>query len=142
MITEVLPVELLEIEKDSYHPFVTLRIGRYKSRLLLDTGASRCAFDEKKVQRLLKKGQRDFIRVQSVGLGSAEVKSHLGILASLRFGGVVVKDLEVAILDLSHVNDAYRLLNLPEVDGVMGSDLLKQLKAEISYAKHTLKVKG
>jgi uncharacterized 2Fe-2S/4Fe-4S cluster protein (DUF4445 family) len=43
-----------------------------------------------------------------------------------------------AVLDLAHVNQAYELLQLPPIDGVMGSDILMQYLATINLKKMEL----
>ncbi|MDB5141825.1 MAG: clan aspartic protease, partial [Mucilaginibacter sp.] len=48
---------------------------------------------------------------------------------------------EVAVLDLSSINIAYRQLNHPEVLGVLGGDILMKYKAVIDYGKETIRFK-
>lgn len=141
MISERVPLELREIESGNFHLFVTVRIGKFKARLLLDTGASKTVFDRKRAERFSNQKYSAHTAIQSVGLGTSTVQTHLGKLSSIKFGALRISEPEIALLDLSHVNEAYQHLNLPEVDGVLGSDLLNRLQAEISYPGRWLKVK-
>ena len=46
--------------------------------------------------------------------------------------------LETILLDLTHVNVSYEKLDLPAIDGVLGSDLMMEYKAVIDYQKKEL----
>jgi hypothetical protein len=50
--------------------------------------------------------------------------------------------MEVAVLSISHVNTTYQLLNIPKIDGVLGSDFLMKYKAVIDYDKGILRLIG
>ena len=78
--------------------------------------------------------------IHSVGLGSNQMNTALCHLSSIHFGSIAIKKAEVAVLDLSHVNAAYQHLGFAGIDGVLGSDFLYLLQAEISYPKKHLKI--
>ncbi len=127
-----------EIEKKNYHLFIELKIGEKKSRLLVDTGASKTVLDKESVLKYVKKNTIKKIDTKSVGLGNIEVETRIVELKSLRFGRMKIRKLEVAVLDLSHVNQSYTMIQLPEIDGVLGSDFLMKYKAIINYEKKLL----
>src|SRR3546814_10002684 len=59
-------------------------------------------------------------------------------IAELQVGEFLITDFEVAVLDLSHINQAYKKLGLEKVLGVIGSDLLQEYNALIDYGNQTL----
>ncbi len=137
---ETLPIEFIEIELGNYHLFIYAKIGRKKARLLLDTGASKTAFDEQEVLKFVAQSEVIKQDMNSIGLGSNQVETHLSSLAKFKLGKIALAHHEIAVLDLSHVNQAYQSLGFPKIDGVLGSDLLYQFKAVINYPKGTLRM--
>lgn len=127
-----------EIEKKNYHLFIEIKIGKRTSRLLVDTGASKTVFDSHQVLKFVKKKKLKTHATKSVGLGVSEVETKVVKLKELKFGRLKVSKMEVAVLDLSHVNQSYSQLELPNIDGVLGSDFLMKYKAVINYKKSTI----
>jgi hypothetical protein len=107
----------------------------------LDTGASKTAFDNTKIENIFGSNKMEIQEIHSVGLGSNQVQTHLRILKSIKLGAIKLSKVEVAVLDLSHVNEAYKMLGCQEIDGVLGSDILILLKAHINLDKLQLQLK-
>jgi hypothetical protein len=137
----VFPIEFIEIEPGNFHLFIYVKIGRKKARLLLDTGASKTAFDSNKILEYAHAHSSEPTEMHSVGLGSSQVHTQLKDLGSIKFGEIKLSKIEVAVLDLSHVNSAYKMLGLPEIVGVLGSDILVNLKAILNLGKMEIKLK-
>lgn len=114
---------------------VEARVSRKKMRLLLDTGASRTVFDHTRLQESFPKLEILPLDSLTTGLGTSSFPGSVAELPSFGLGKLVLKKLEVVVLDLSHVNHSYQKLGLEPIDGVLGSDLLMQFKAIIDYGK-------
>ncbi len=56
----------------------------------------------------------------------------------MHIGDLHILEFEVAILDLSTINIAYRQLNHPEVLGVLGGDILMAYNSVIDYGTRML----
>lgn len=134
----IIPISFIEIEKNNFHIFVSTKIGRKSARLLLDTGASKTAFDQEQIIRFIDASKLRKYEINSIGLGSNQVETHLIALPSFKIGDIRILNHEIAVLDLGHVNQAYQSLGFPIIDGVLGSDLLYQFKAIINYPKKCL----
>ena len=137
----VLPLELVDIQLDGYHLFVPVRIGRKNGRLLVDSGASRTVFDEDQLKKLFPKIKLEAMDRLSTGLGSNSVAGSVVKIATLGLGRLKLLDYEAIVLDLSHVNESYKLLGMPAIDGVLGSDLLMKYNALLDYGKKKLTLK-
>ncbi len=135
-----LSLQSSEIEQDNYHLFVKARVNGVKARLLLDTGASKTVFDEKAVLRFVKQSRIRQEETRSVGLGTNDAETQTVILKKLRLGKIKIRKTQVAILDISHVNESYSQLGLKGIDGVLGSDLLMKYSALIDYRRKTLQL--
>lgn len=141
MASHKIKIIIEEIEKKNYHLFIELEIGEKASRLLLDTGASKTVFDKEKVLKFVTEKKIRKHESKSVGLGVSNVETRIVKLKNLRFGNMKMDKIEVAVLDLDHVNQTYKLMKLKEIDGVLGSDFLMKYKAIINYEKRLMTIK-
>jgi len=132
------PLQIIDLHQDGYHPLVSVSVFGKAFTLVLDTGASKTAFDQETLSA-------EGINVTasdslSTGLGTNSMTSFTTVLSDLYIGELKVSEFEVAVLDLSTINIAYRQLNHPEVLGVLGGDVLMKYKAVIDYGKRILKL--
>ncbi|HCQ29346.1 MAG TPA: clan AA aspartic protease [Flavobacteriales bacterium] len=137
MQTQV-PFNIIPIEEDGFHLQLSGKINDNDVNLLIDTGASRSVFDENKIKAILGENLIEEIEKLSTGLGTNSMQSKKAVLESFKIGDIHLHNYEVAVLDLSHVNQSYTQIGLDEIAGVIGSDLLYDMKAVIDYDKSTL----
>jgi len=135
-----LPIRFYKIDKDGYHLMVRVSINGVKATMLVDTGASRTVFDINRINRFVKKTDFDSNEKLSTGLGTSSMQSFLVTLEKIKIGKLILKDYTTVLLDLSHVNESYKQIDLKPIDGVIGCDLLKDYKAIINYEKKTLRL--
>jgi len=128
-------IEICELEKKNYHLFVTLKIGTQTARLLIDTGASKTVFDSERVLQFVHEKKIKNNDSKSVGLGVAEMETKVVKLKNITIGKLSLNKLDVAVLPIGHVNQTYKQINLPAIDGVLGSDFFMKFKAVINYRK-------
>jgi predicted aspartyl protease len=134
-----IPLRIIDMHEEGYHPLVNVTVFGKPFILVLDTGASKTAFD----QNMVEAEGREFILSDrlSTGLGTNNMTSSTAIIHDLNIGSLLVEEFEVAVLDLSAINIAYAQLGYPEVLGVLGGDLLMKYKAVINYGKRLLILK-
>ncbi len=121
---------LLEITA-SKHIVCNLKINDKRARFLVDTGASNSCFD------ILKKEKYN---IQSKGkeieLTSAAEKK-MGAVSSdnckLRFNFHKGLDVTLMLIDMSTINDALEEQKEKKIDGILGGDILEEIKAKINY---------
>lgn len=140
--SELIPLDLINIDEDGYHLMMNAKIGRKKIRLLVDTGASKTVFDATRLKKILGPENYDFTHSEnlSTGLGTNKMQSQTSVLKSVKIGSVKLKDLDIVVLDLSHVNESYQLIGEKGIDGVLGSDMLSNFEAVIYYKNPRLKI--
>jgi predicted aspartyl protease len=132
--TYKLKLKIISIKGDGYHCIMNCRINKlFKSRMLLDTGASRTILDFNFVNEIGLADQLKESEEKATGLGTNSMQGHRMILPELKIGKLVLKNIEIGILDLSIVNSSYNMIGLPPIHGAIGGELLKKLKAVISY---------
>ena len=121
---------LLEITA-SKHIICNLKINDKRARFLVDTGASNSCFD------ILKKEKYN---IQSKGkeieLTSAAEKK-MGAVSSdnckLTFNFHKGLDVTLMLIDMSTINDALEEQKEKKIDGILGGDILEEIKAKINY---------
>src|SRR6186713_1633185 len=136
----LIPLHIKTIEEGNYHVFVRIKVGRYASNLLLDTGASKTVFDHEAILRFIRDKDIKEYESESVGLGSSGIKTEVAVIKNVRLGEIKLKEFEVAVLNLSHVNVTYKQLKIDPIDGVLGSDFLMKYNAIINYKKSELQL--
>lgn len=130
---------LTEMESGGFHVFIQASFQRKKLRLLLDTGASRTVFDLLRFQKRFPELIVEKSPHISAGLGAASMEAHTSIIPLLKIGNLELTSLEIGLLNLQHVNTAYSKLNLPKIDGVLGSEVLHAYGAIIDYPAQELR---
>ncbi len=141
MPTHKIQLELAEIDRKNYHIFLNVSVGKKHCRLLLDTGASKTVLDAKRVLQFVKPAHILKHESKSVGLGTADMETSTAKLRNVQMGQVRFASLSIAVLPLGHVNEAYQMIGLPFIDGVLGSDFLVKYKCVIDFEKVVLKLK-
>lgn len=134
------PMRIIDLHDDGFHPLMEIALFGKTFTVVLDTGASKIAFDKTMLQAHEEALIVDSDKL-STGLGTNEMASFTTVIPDLHIGELHIRNMEVAVLDLSTINIAYRQLNHPEVLGVLGGDVLMKYKAVIDYGKRMVKFK-
>ncbi len=134
-------LELLPIEDDGFHILTEVMINGKPARLLVDTGASRTVFDAERIKNFLNARRPRLKKIDklSTGLGTNTMESHSVILKEFLIGETRFDEYHAVVLNMEHVNQSYHMLGHPEIDGVLGSDILNGLKAVIDYRKKEIR---
>ena len=66
------------------------------------------------------------------------MESKMVKINSVKIGTYEIKNFQMILLDLSHVNSTYQMLNHKPLDGVLGNDVLKKANAVISFPSKTV----
>ena len=123
----------------SNHFKIISKINGVKGLFILDTGASTTFVDLKLEDKFKLKTQPSVIKAS--GAGPDKIDTLLSKNNKLSIGGWVKNRFPIALIDLSHVNDAFESIDTPAVDGIIGADILKKGFAVIDYEKRYLYLK-
>ena len=138
-----LPLHIVSLEAEGFHLFLHVKINNKPANLLLDTGASKTVFDVSRIDNFIRKSKKTFELFDnlSTGLGTSTMESSFTKIKKFTISDELILDNFTAILlDMGHVNKSYEMLDIPPIDGVVGSDLLMHYKAVINYNKKLLKL--
>ncbi|MBI3500384.1 MAG: clan AA aspartic protease [Bacteroidetes bacterium] len=133
----IIPIRLIKLD-DGFHIFVSAKINRKKASLIIDTGASRSAFDKERIKKFVDKNKFEKHEKLASGIGTNSMKSQITMLDKFQIGKIKLKDYFAILLDFSHVVAAYKQMGVKPIDGVLGSDILKSYNAVIDYGKKKL----
>jgi len=132
------PLQIIDLQSEGFHPLIAITLFGKNFILVLDTGASKTAFDK---TLLIEADPLTRITLSdrlSTGLGTNSMASYTEIIDDLTIGDLRIEEFEAAVLDLSAINIAYAQLNHPQVLGVLGGDILAKYKAVIDYGNELL----
>lgn len=135
------PLRIIDLHDDGFHPLVEVMLFEKTFIMVLDTGASKTAFDQTMLSEANETMNILASDKLSTGLGTNTMESFTATVSDLHIGDLPIAEFEVAVLDLSTINTAYGQMGHPQVLGVLGGDILMKYKAVIDYGKRVLKLK-
>ncbi len=135
------PLKLIPVALDekSYHVFLTFYVEGVKCRFLLDTGASKTVIDKAFAEKLMGNKKIKTLKKETRGLHSVTNETAVVKVKSFVMGEVEIKNHVFAAIDLAHVNETYKSLKKPKIQGILGSDILLDINAIIDYGKRQLR---
>lgn len=128
-----IPLEVVEIDRDSYHIFIPSIINDAECDILIDTGASRTVFDKESMSAL--PIDIDYDEIISSGLGPGKIDTEAGVLKNITIGKHTWKKVNAIFMDFSHINEIYEKMSNKKIAGLIGGDFLYSAKARIDYEK-------
>lgn len=134
-----LPLEVVDLQGDGFHLLVEVVVFGQSFKAVLDTGASKSAFDMEIISGLAPEDQ--IIHVpdhHAIGLGTTTMERYYVVCPELKMGDLIIENYEVPVFDLSAIKFAYDKLDLPSVIGVIGGDILMDYQGIINYKNLSL----
>jgi len=102
----------------------------HQARLLLDTGADRTVLTPALFERLGLTTEADAIRMRMTVATGETVRVPLAQIGSLMIGDFTVEDLDVGVYAV--------VLQMSDVDGLLGTDVLGHFRASVDRRAHQL----
>ena len=81
----------------------------------------------------------DEVAVGAGGLGMVLESSEGNVL---ELGDFKQENVTLMLMDLNHVNEAFKLMGLEQIDGILGADFLKDNEAVIDFKNDLIYIKG
>lgn len=133
------PLEIVELENDSFHLLVSVTINGTKGYMIIDTGASVTVADN----RLFPAGCEEETEIQLQSGGVTGAISDVRTVSAGQFcvGDLELQDIRIAVIDLDYVNDMYRKHLHREVLGLLGSDFFMIYRAVVDYPNLKLELR-
>ncbi|MGI4021448.1 MAG: aspartyl protease family protein [Janthinobacterium lividum] len=141
MAKKSIPLEVIDLNGNGFHVLVNIMLFKKPFKLVLDTGASKTAFDKTLLLELIHEKELKNSGHLTTGLGTNDMQSFTTEIQDFYIGKFHIPILEVAVLDLSAINIAYQQLAIAPVLGVLGGDVLVKYQTVINYAECKLTLK-
>lgn len=132
----IIPVEIVELEDNSYHLITSVEINGLKGDVIIDTGASVTVID-KNILSGDEKHNKD-VKIQS-GSVTGQITDIKVIHAKhMQIGNARFKNIRLAAIDLDYVNEMYNERLKRKIIGLLGSDFCVKHAVVIDYQKKIL----
>ncbi|MCL1821212.1 MAG: retropepsin-like domain-containing protein [Prolixibacteraceae bacterium] len=136
---KTIPFELIALEENNYHITVYCKFDNDDEGMwVIDTGASKTVFDQTLEHLYSPLEVDDSLEIKSSGIGGARLETTLGKLHAFALGDLRMEPMQVALIDLSHINELYYNATDKKICGLIGSDFLLKHKAVINYETQEL----
>jgi hypothetical protein len=122
-----------QLKDGGYQFFLNGSIGRKKLYFLIDTGASRSVFDQERLQKRFPQFAFHPGEVLTVGFQDQLANSREVEIVGLMLGKLTVAHFDAIAVDLSYVNKTYAKFGMKKIDGIIGSELLVRLQAQVDF---------
>ena len=138
------------LENQNFHriPLHKLNTGHYQLPLtingvegwfILDTGASSSCLNLESAIKF--KLTTEETEVKAAGAGAINMETMVAKGNSLDIGGVSMRNIDFVLFDMVHVNEALAQVDEESVDGILGADLMKDLRSVIDYGRNCFYIK-
>jgi len=132
-----IPIQIVELEEGNFHLIATGKSpDGATGSWAVDTGASKTVFDKNLEKYYLQ--DDDSEEIHSAGIGEKPLVTKIATLPFFSLGKFKVKNMKVALIDLSHINELYHRATSIEICGLIGGDFLMKHKAVIDYKRRYL----
>lgn len=121
------------------HYKCTVRVNDIPGIFIIDTGASSSCIGAAQAETF--RLEQEDSEIKAAGAGAINMQTQLARSNRLRIGGKSIRNVELVIFDLTHVNQALAQAQETAVDGIIGADLLKKYRAVIDYGRNVLYLK-
>lgn len=128
-----IPFSFVELEPKNYHIICRGKVNDKAVRLVIDTGASHSCFDVNFITSVIQDCELEENDGLNAAIGGSDFKSQLAVLSQFKLCRFKKENYQVVLIDLSNINEAYKSLKRPEIQGILGSDFLREYGAVIDY---------
>lgn len=113
------------------HLEIKAQINGVEGSFILDTGASNSCVDFSFTQQF--KLEVEHSEILAAGAGGIGMPTELSKNNFIKIGKWKDQDFNIVLFDLSHVNQALRDHNAPQIHGILGADILNNGRGVIDY---------
>lgn len=132
--------QVLEMERTQTEHFaIEAELNGVSGRFIVDTGASNTCVGLDRIAHFGMESEGS--EIKAAGAGSSELETAVSAGNRLLIGAWERTDLQMVLIDLSHVNQALTAHEALPVDGILGADVLRLGRAVIDYHKNCLFLK-
>ena len=130
----------LNFETGGYNFLVRIILNGKPALFLLDTGSARTVIDTDHMQKYVSQTELKRVSRKHLSPNATSIYSHVGVIDRMEIGSVIIENYKITATDLSHINRSFRGLGNPQIDGLLGCDVLRHCKAVLRFEERVLEV--
>lgn len=131
-------LKVRSLEFNNYHLFVSGKLNGKPLNICVDTGASRTCIDKDFFLENVSTELKDTESAINATLGTSNLEVFESQLTGLSIGRFKLPAIDVAIVDMNSINAAYKMVNLPPIQIILGSDFFVSHNVVIDYLNKKL----
>src|ERR1700744_3895306 len=89
------PLEIIDLDEEGFHPLLDVKVFGKTFKLVLDTGASKTAFDHTLLLQAYENAILKLSDKLSTGIGSTAIESSTAVITDFHIGKLLVDPFEV-----------------------------------------------
>jgi hypothetical protein len=121
------------------HFMIKAKINGVNGRFILDTGASNSCVDITDAYKF--ELETNTSETLATGAGATNMETKESVQNKISLNKWEYKKFHIILFDLSHVKKALEQYGVPNIDGIIGADILQKGNAIIDYKKNRLFLK-
>jgi hypothetical protein len=130
----------LNFETGGYNLLARVIINGKPALMMVDTSSPSTVLDSDHLQKFVTQTELKRNSRKSVISGTSSVYSYIATIDKMEIGSVVINDYKAAAVDLGQKNRTFRSMGNPQIDGLLGCDLLKHCRGVINFIDRTLEL--
>lgn len=134
--TTIIPIEVVELEDNSFHLIVPVEIDGIQGDMIIDTGASVTVVDQQTFPD--KVGEESTVQLQSGSVSGQINNVHILKAKHFKIGERKIRNMPLAGIDLTYVNEMYNKYLNRKIIGLLGCDFCVRYGVVINYQNKTL----
>lgn len=130
----------LNFETGGYNLLARVNINGKPALLMVDTGSPTTVLDTDHLQKFVSQTELRRNSRRNLTTPTSSVYSYVATVETLEIGSIIIKDYKATAVDLGNTNRLFRGMGNPQIDGLLGCDLLRHCKATINFEQRTLEL--
>ena len=130
----------LNFSTGGYNLLARVIINGKPALLLVDTGAAKTVLDTDHMQKFVEQTELKRNARKNLNPGLSSVYSYVADIDTIEIGSIIIKDYKATAVDLGHINRAFRGMGNPQIDGLLGCDLLRHCRATLKFEERVLEL--
>lgn len=130
----------LNFESGGYNLLARVIINDKPALLMVDTSSAKTVLDTDHLQKFVSQTELKRSSRRNLAPGATSIYSHVANIEKLEIGSIVITDYKASAVDLGNINRSFRGMGNPQIDGLLGCDLLKHCKATLNFEKRVLEL--
>ncbi|MBL7906226.1 MAG: aspartyl protease family protein [Bacteroidales bacterium] len=130
----------LNYASGGYNLLARVIINDKPALLLVDTSSPTTMIDNDHLQKFVTQTELKRSSRKNLAPGSPSIYSYVASIERMEIGSVIISNYKASSTDLSALNRSLRGMGNPQIDGLLGCDLLRHCKATINFEKRCLEL--